>query len=107
LIKLILGNAISGGALFLVGALIHDFTDMNSLGDTLAFAGIGYAGLSASLIVIPFYKWIRPQMTTTLNDRAQSRAYDDLLRLKNLLDQKIITSEEFEAKSRELKARIL
>ena len=107
MIKLILGNVIVGGALFLIGALIHDFTDMNSLGDTLAFLGIGYAALSASLLVIPFYKWIRPQMSTVLRDRAQPRAYEDLLRLKNLLDQKIITSEEFETKSRELKAKIL
>ena len=107
MIKLIIGNAIAGSVVFLVGALIHDLTDMNSLGDILAYGGIAYAALSASLLVIPFYKWIRPQMSTVLRDRERSRAYEELLRLKNLLDQKVITSEEFEAKSRELKAKIL
>lgn len=50
--KLILANAAAGGAIFLCGALIHDFTDMNALGDTLAYTGIGYAALSATFLVI-------------------------------------------------------
>lgn len=107
MIKLIVANTAAGGALFLVGALIHDFTNMNGLGDALAYTGIGYAALSGSLFAIPFYKRIRPQIQEVLQNRAKSRAYEDLLRYKNLLDQKIISQEEFEAKSRELKAKIL
>ena len=107
MVKLIVLNAAAGGAVFLVGALIHDFGDMKGLGDTLAFTGIGYAAVSLSLLVIPLYKSIRPQVHALLLQRAKSTAYDDLLRYKNLLDQKIISQEEFEAKSRELKAKLL
>jgi len=105
--RLILINAAVGGCVCLAGVLLVNFTGMHDLGGVLANTGLGYAVLSISFFVVPLYKFAAPRVQEALLDRAKSKAYKDLLRYKALLDQNIISKQEFEAKSRELKAKLL
>ena len=105
--KKIFLHAIAGGLIAFIGALLHDFARMSDLGTTLAVAGLGYAAISLSMLVVPLYKKIRPQIETAIDEKSRSRAYEELLRLKKLLDEKIISQEEFDTRSRLLKAKVL
>ena len=108
MIKRILISAAVGGAVLLTGVVMYEMTAMHSLGDTVAGIGFAYMTLSLCALVIPLYhRAIGPRIRAAYAKRSQTRAYDDLLRYKTLLDQQIISKEEFESKSRELKAKLL
>lgn len=108
MIKLIFANAAAGGATLLTGVVLYEMTEMHTLGDRIAAIGFAYTILSLCALIIPLYqRVIRPHVQSFAAKRSKSRAYDDLLRYKTLLDQKIISEEEFAAKSRELKAKLL
>ena len=49
---------------------------------------------------------IAPKIKSTISDFTSSRAQDDLLKLKSLLDQNVITQKEFDKKATKLKERI-
>lgn len=90
-----------------MGALIHDSTDKESLGNTLAYIGIGYAAISFIILTVALYKKANPHIGALFHEREKSKAYEDILKWKKLLDENIITQEEYEAKTRELKGKIL
>lgn len=79
--------------------------------EVLIIGSAWYAGISAAIGIcvglFHIYKKSTPHVTQVLNDRDKAKAHDELLRLKNLLDQDIITKEEFDAKAHDLKVRIL
>mgnify|MGYP001810761819 CR=1 FL=1 len=107
MVKQIVAHAVVGGVIFFVGALLHDLTSWNELGDFLAIGGIWYAAISLSMFVIPLYKKIKPQIDAAANERSRTRAYDDLIRLKKLLDEEIISQQEYDEKANELKVKFL
>ena len=107
MVKKIFAHAIVGGLIALVGALLHDFARMRDLGTTLAVAGLGYAAISLSMLLVPLYKKIKPQIETAIDEKSRTKAYEELLRLKKLLDEKIISQQEFDTRSRLLKAKVL
>ena len=74
----------------------------------MIFGALGYAAISFFvLFVLPLYQRIRLTFDSAVEENARSRAYAELLRLKILLEEKIISQEEFDIKTRELKAKIL
>ena len=94
--KYILASAAAGLSVSFVGAIVHDFLRMSDLGDSLVVAGLGYAGVSLCVLAIPVYKRV-----------SNAYAHKDLFRLKEMLDKNIISQQEFDSKSRELKAKVL
>lgn len=108
MIKIIFANAAIGGAVLLTGVAIYEMTDFYMFGDRMAGIGFIYAALSLSALVIPLYKNVLiPNIQKLREKRIKSEAYDDLLRYKMLLDKEIISKEEFDTKSRELKSKVL
>ncbi|OGB03462.1 MAG: hypothetical protein A3E79_14780 [Burkholderiales bacterium RIFCSPHIGHO2_12_FULL_61_11] len=106
--KVLIANAAVGGLMFVVGASIHDFLGIRELGNVLAYGGIWYGALSLAIFAaLPLYKKLRPRIDDAFDERSSSRAYEDLLRWKKLLDENIISQDEFDVKSRELKAKLL
>lgn len=106
-IRNIIAHAAIGGVIFLIGAFIHDVMNLDGLGNTFAAVGIGYGVISLCMLVVPFYKKIAPKINTAIHEKAKLKAYDDILKFKKLLDEKIITQDEFDVKARELKTKIL
>ena len=105
--KRILAHAALGGAIALAGGLLHDLSRMHDLGNAVGFAGLVYAAISLSLLVVPLFKKIRTQLDSAADEKSRSKSYEELLRLKKLLDEDIISQEEFNARSRVLKAKVL
>ncbi len=105
MIKKIILHILIGGAIFLLGAVLHDFAEMRDLGNFIAYAGIGYAVLSA--VVILFKGKPLAFLEKTVEEREKNKAQDDLLKYKKLLDEGILSQEEFAVKLEELKKKIL
>ncbi len=104
--KRIAAHILAGGVFAFLGALYHDFIDSDT-GAFLTGVGIVYAGIHLLRLVVPLYNRIKPKLDSAADDKARSKAYEELVRLKNLLDEKIITQAEFDTRSRELKSKIL
>ena len=65
----------------------------------------GNAGLmilGIILLIAPFFTKIK----NTIDDFSSSKSQDELLKLKSLLDQGILTQEEYNQKSKKLKEKI-
>lgn len=70
----------------------------------LAF-GIGF--LSIGLLALTYaYGKLAPVVQGQLGARTRAQAHDELLRLKKLLDEKLISQHEFDAKAAPIKARL-
>ena len=91
-------------AIFLIGAIIHDFAGIRGLGDFIAISGISYAALS--LIVLLRRKPIA-LAEKAIQDRQKDKAHEELLKYKKLLDEGILNQEEFDIKSKQFKEKIL
>lgn len=64
--------------------------------------------LVSTVVVFAIYdKIISPKLSSTKNIYHKKSATKELLSLKSLLDQKIITQEEYDLKASELKKKIL
>ena len=72
MLKKIIINLLIGGAIFIFGAFLHDLSGVKSLGDFLAYAGIGYALISLGVI---FFKKI-PFVHKMVKDREKNKAHD-------------------------------
>jgi hypothetical protein len=112
MLKKIAIHVFIGLVLFLIGMLCANGSDaMFELGYFLSYGGLWYAGISAVIGVCVFfggvYKKSKPHVEAAVAERTKNRAYDEILRLKNLLDAKIISQEEFDVKTRELKGKML
>lgn len=79
--------------------------------ELLMYAGIWYVGITVAIamavITLRLYKKSKPYVEDALTERDKTKAYEELLRLKKLLDENIISKEEFELKARELKLKML
>lgn len=62
----------------------------------------GFLVLGVIFIAVGSYSKIK----SVISDYSSSKAQNDLLKLKNLLDQGMITQEEFDKKAKELKERL-
>jgi len=109
LIKKIVANALVVGIMFLAAVLIEiTGNEPIELKKALIVGAIGYAAVSFfMLFVFPLYQRIRLTFDSAVDDKARSRAYEELLKLKRLLEEKIISQEEFDSRIRELKSKIL
>ncbi|MDO8863674.1 hypothetical protein Q6D67_18430 [Haliea sp. E1-2-M8] len=112
--KKILFHALVGGAIFIVGAGLHDFADIRGLGNFLAYGGMVYAGVTTLLILLGVN--LPPQIGNRSGssfigkvgkDFSQRKAREELLEYKNLLDEGVLTQDEFNTKAAELKKKIL
>tara|TARA_R110000796_G_scaffold86739_3_gene187579 strand:- start:5657 stop:5971 length:315 start_codon:yes stop_codon:yes gene_type:complete len=104
-LKKIIKHLFIGGAIFVIGALLHDFANMRDIGSFLAYLGIGYAVVSFIYIAIkdrPF-----TFIGTAVEKIEKNKAHDELLKYKKLFDEGILTKEEFMIKAEELKKKIL
>ena len=108
MVRYIVANAALGGAVLLVGALISDLSyGHEDLAEILAKSGLAYGTLSLCMLVVPLYKMCRPYIDAASVDRRERNAYEGLIKLKRLLDERIISQDEFDVKSKELKAKLL
>tara|TARA_R110001592_G_C12949364_1_gene731211 strand:+ start:476 stop:820 length:345 start_codon:yes stop_codon:yes gene_type:complete len=112
--KKILFHALVGGAIFIIGASLHDFADIRGPGSFLAYGGMVYAGLTTLLILIgvnlpsPIGDSSRPSYFVKVSKNfSQKKAREELLEYKKLLDEGVLTQAEFDAKAVELKKKIL
>lgn len=112
--KKILFHALVGGAIFFVGASLHDFAGIIGPGSFLAYGGMVYAGVTTLLILVgvnlpsPIGIHSGPSfLGKVTKDISQKRAREELLEYKKLLDEGVLTQEEFDAKAAELKKKIL
>ena len=113
----ILFHALVGGAIFIVGASLHDYAEIKGLGNFLAYGGMVYAGATTVLILfgVNLPSPVGGQSGSSLlnkvgkvsKDRAAKKARQELLDYKKLLDEGILTQEEFDSKANELKKQIL
>lgn len=119
--KKILFHALVGGVIFIIGAVLYDFTKIKDLGDFLAYGGMVYAACSTVLILIgvnipsPIGTQPKSSLSIRINslfssfnkDRVNTKAREELLSYKKLLNEGIITEEEFNLKASKLKKLIL
>lgn len=102
---------IIGGIIFLLGALLSDSGTSRSFGDFLAYSGISI-GLLGILILfinrISPLKKISDQKIAQANELISSQKLkikeEEMLRLKQLLDNDLITKEEFDDRIKKLKS---
>ncbi len=104
MLKKIIVNVVIGGAIFLVGAILHDLARVRGVGDFIAISGIAYGTLSVGFIL---FKQGIPLFEKIAGERENTKAQGDLLKYKKLLDEGILTQDEFNKKSQELKSKIL
>ena len=114
MLQKILFHALVGGAMFIVGASLHDFANIRGPGSFLAYGGMVYAGATTLLILLgvnlpsPFGSQSGSSFINRFNkDRANKKAREELLEYKKLLDEGILTQDEFNSKANELKKKIL
>mgnify|MGYP003611030348 CR=1 FL=1 len=112
--KKILFHALVGGAIFIIGASLHDFAEIRGPGNFLAYGGMVYAGVTALLILLgvnlpsPIGNQSGPSfIRKTSDDFAKNKARKELLELKQLFDDGVLTQNEFDARANELKRTIL
>ncbi len=112
--KKILFHALVGGAIFIVGASLHDFARIRGPGDFLAISGMVYAGATTLLILLGVNlpspignNSVSSFLGNVSKDFSQKKAREELLEYKKLLDEGVLTQEEFDAKATELKKKIL
>lgn len=114
MLKTILTHLLIGGAITAFGFILvinnHDGL-LFTLGLLLWWGGIGYAVTTISIILYPSVKKAVDERKTNRGRAVEKReihqAQDDLLRYKKLLDEGILSQEEFTKKSEELKKIIL
>ena len=70
------------------------------------YAGISIA-IGVGIGIFRAFKATTPFVEQALTERDKDKAYSELLRLKKLCDQNIITQEEFDAKGHDLKGKLL
>lgn len=104
MLKEIIVTAAIAGAISLAGALLHDLADMRDLGRFILGAGVVYGFLSVGLIL---FKQGIPLLNKAASERETTKAHNDLLKYKKLLDEGILTQDEFDKKAQELKSKIL
>jgi len=108
-------NACIGAVLCAVGGLGWTFSsapDWDKPGwEILIIGSAWYAGISIAIGVcigiFRAFKKITPYVEQALSERDKGRAYTEIMRLKRLRDEDIITQAEFDAKARDLKAKLL
>lgn len=112
--KKILFHALIGGAIFIIGASLHDFAKIRGPGEFLAYGGMVYAGVTTLLILlgVNLPSPIGSQSGSSFfgkvsKDFSQKKAREELLEYKKLLDEDVLTQEEFDIKAIELKKKIL
>lgn len=112
--KKILFHALVGGAIFIIGGGLHDFAKIRGPGEFLAYGGMVYAGVTTLLILlgVNLPSPIGNQSGSSFlgkvsKDFSQKRAREQLLEYKKLLDEGVLTQEEFDTKANELKKKIL
>ena len=52
MLKKIIFHALVGGAVFIIGASLHDFAEIRGPGNFLAYGGMVYAGVTTILILL-------------------------------------------------------
>lgn len=104
MLKKIIINIIIGGGAFFVGALVHDVAKIRYIGEFIALSGIAYGVLNIGFVL---FKQGTPLFNKVVSEREKIKAQDNLLKYKKLLDEGILTQDEFDKKSQELKRKIL
>lgn len=101
-------HLVIGGTLYGSAFVIYELTRSDEFAVIFAIAGGLWAGVGVIKAIAHLFKSeIKPHIASAVQEKAKVRAYDDLIRYKKLFDEKLITEEEFQEKSRELKAKLL
>ena len=108
--KTIIG-IIHGLVLCVAGAILHDYYEVEMLGEILVILGIIVVSIFTIILVYKLLKTHRGKFTSFINQKTTARkklhAENELLRYRELYDKEILTKEEFDQKISELKNRIL
>lgn len=80
--------------------------DNQRLQDTIAVGFFTILIIIFMIITLNYYKKLKPKIESTIHERQTSKAYDELLKYKKLFDENLISQEEFENRSREIKSKI-
>lgn len=79
--------------------------------ELLIYGGLWYAGIALGIGALVaagrMYKTSRPYVDQAITTRDKKKAYEELMQLQKLRGENIISQEEFDAKVRELKIKVL
>ena len=105
--KEVIIHTVAGALIIIIGTSLK-FTDVHGLADPVMTLGIVYVSATLSIFVARlFSRKIKPHIEAAVHEKSKSKAYEDLLKLKVLLDNGIISEGEFDTKVRNLKGQIL
>ena len=105
--KAVITHTVIGAFIILIGTSLK-FTDAHALADPVMTLGIVYVSATLGIVVARLFgRKLKPHIEAASRDKCKTRAYEDLGRLKGLLDRGIISQAEFDSKARELKSQIL
>jgi len=90
MLKKIIINIVIGGAIFIFGALLHELTEMEDVSQFIIVSGIAYGALSFGFIL---FKHGIPLFNKMVSERENTKAQDDLLKYKKLLDEGILNQD--------------
>jgi len=112
MLKNIISKLLIGGAIAAVGYLLAAWGNghsraMEVSGMLVAHAGLAYGVIAALVVMWPLLDMAAKKVAKANASRERSRAQDELLKYKLLLDQGILSQEEYSKKSEELKRQIL
>jgi hypothetical protein len=98
-------NLFIGGVISLFGSVLHDGAGMRALGNIIVILGGAYAVIS--IIIILFKGDPLSLVSKTISEREKNKAQDELFKYKKLLDEGIITKNEYDQTVDKLKKKIL
>jgi hypothetical protein len=102
--------AVGGAASFILLATLFDFRVIPERlikpAEAVTWGMIFLGGLGVAGLLILLARDLVAHIGSRLEVRAKAEAHDELLKWKRLLDDKIVSVAEFEAKAAELKARL-
>lgn len=116
MLKKIISKLLTGGAIAAVGyslavwsngSLSRHSGEMEVSGMLVGHAGLAYGVIAALMAMWPLLDVAAKKVAEANASRERSRAQDELLKYKLLLDQGILSQEEYSKKSEELKRQIL
>ena len=94
-----------GAVLITIGVVIQD--DLNILAKLFILGGLFSLLVGLGHLLLPLGAYFRKYFKRLSNNKKYNEAYNELRKLKKLLDEEIITQEEFETKAKELKEKVL
>ena len=91
------------GALLFIGVVLQELRISDFVGTSLFWVGMLYTPVGLFFLI----KGLIPSTEKVISTSNKNKAYDELIKLKTLLNEGIISQEEFDNRAQELKQSIL